>query len=539
MKIRNLTPLVALLCWTPNLSAADDPPAFPELEAIVRQEMEEWGIGGVSVALIDDQKTIYLKGFGEAKEDSVFRVGSISKLFNAVAVMQQVEAGKLDLDAPIDAALLPTNPFPDAPPVTLRQLLCHRSGLQRETAVGSYFDDSEPGIEATVASLHHGVLVTRPGEVTRYSNIGPTLAGHLVEKASGMDFVSYQKEKVLKPLGMSDSAWLQKDLPEGRLVKAHMRVADGKGGWTRREAPVFDLGTIPAGNLYAPAGDLARFASALLADGGGLLKPETLAEMWTPQLTDSSSGFGLGFAVGKYGSNDTVSHTGAVYGFSSSLIILPGEKLAVVVLINEDIADGRVAPIREAALSALLERKQGQLARPNDVKSGAIDFSPYVGDFESESFWAKLWIEDGTLVADISGQPTKLTRTGDGRFLADSRINFKTPLKFGEDKKSFQLGSMTFHRVQDPSAKVEHPLWENLLGSYGKDFIPIVISSRYGHLYAMTENMVDYRLTPINQHALALPPGMYVNEQLIILPDEAGKVPRIDFCNVIFDRRSN
>ncbi|MEO8352485.1 MAG: serine hydrolase domain-containing protein, partial [Chthoniobacteraceae bacterium] len=273
------------------------------LSAVVQKEMNDWGIGGVAVALIDDQDIVFAEGFGEAKRDSVFRCGSISKLFNALAVMQQVEAGKLDLDAPLQTygeGLLPINPFPGEPPVTLRQILCHRSGLQREGAVGGYLDPSEPGLAATVASVSPCVLVTRPGEKTRYSNLAPSIAGFLVGRVSGEGFEKYQQAHLLGPLGMKNSAWTLATAPRDRIIVSHMRVADGHGGWTRRETPLFDLGTIPAGNLFTTAEDLGRLVSGLVANDGRFVKPETLAEMWTPQLTEETKGFGLGYVVGAF-----------------------------------------------------------------------------------------------------------------------------------------------------------------------------------------------------------------------------------------------
>jgi CubicO group peptidase (beta-lactamase class C family) len=93
--------------------------------------MTEWGIGGLALALVDGRDVAYAQGFGEARRDSIFRVGSISKLFNAVAVVREIEEGGLEIDEPIASQLLPVNPFPKAPPVTLRQLLCHRSGPRR------------------------------------------------------------------------------------------------------------------------------------------------------------------------------------------------------------------------------------------------------------------------------------------------------------------------------------------------------------------------------------------------------------------------
>src|SRR4029434_2277746 len=94
--------ICALRLTTLPMSAADYSAIVPKLETVIRDEMREWEIGGVAVALVDDQKAVHAAGYGEARRDSIFRVGSISKLFNAIAVMQQVEAGKLDLDAPLE-----------------------------------------------------------------------------------------------------------------------------------------------------------------------------------------------------------------------------------------------------------------------------------------------------------------------------------------------------------------------------------------------------------------------------------------------------
>ncbi|RYD29202.1 MAG: class A beta-lactamase-related serine hydrolase, partial [Verrucomicrobiaceae bacterium] len=320
MKISALL-LPALLVPLSIMKGADYSPAIAKIETAVRGEMREWGIGGVSVALVDDQSLVYAGGFGEAKADSIFRAGSISKLFNAVSVMQQVEAGKLDLDAPLPAEVTPVNPFPDQPPVTLRQLLCHRSGLQRESPVGGYFDPSQLGIGPTARSVADCVLATRPTEKTRYSNVSPTIAGWMVERASGESFESWQKQRILGPLGMTSSAWTLGNADRDRVIVSHMRVADGHGGWKRIHAPLFDLGTIPAGNLFTTVEDLGRFASALMAGGRGLVKPETLAAMWKPQFTTEETGYGLAFVIGKFRTHRTIGHNGAVYGHSASFTV--------------------------------------------------------------------------------------------------------------------------------------------------------------------------------------------------------------------------
>lgn len=540
MKITALV-VVTLVVSAFQTRAVDYSSVSTELESVVREEMSDWDISGISIALVDDQETIYSKGFGDAQRDSIFRAGSISKLFNALAVMQQVEAGNLDLDEPIPVEHLPINPFPDQPAVTLRQILAHRSGFQREATVGSYLDDSEPGILASVESIRPSVLVTKPAEKARYSNIAPTLAGHLVERAAERSFEDYQLNRLLKPLGMSNSSWTIANTPKDRILVSHMRVADGEGGWTRRKAPLFDLGTIPAGNLFTTADDLARFASTLIAGGYGLITPESLEQMWTPQFTDGDTGFGLGFAMGKFNSRKTVGHSGAVYGYSTSFLVLPTEKLAVIILGNEDIANGRIHRIQRTALSLLLNAKFGDQLPSKPEPYVPNDLTKFAGEFESKSYWAKIKLVDGKLVGDISGQPTYFSPTGELTFKANSRINDSSNVRFEENEGSavigFEMSGQRYVRIPDNPTPLPSE-WRSVLGSYGLDFIPLVITERHGHLYAMTENMVDYRLTPVNRNVCALPPGMYTDEEVVFLPGGDGTIQAIDYANMVFKRRN-
>jgi len=519
-----------------TLSAA----ALQSLEEIVRQEMTEWGIGGLALALVDGRDVAYAQGFGEARRDSIFRVGSISKLFNAVAVVREIEEGGLEIDEPIASQLLPVNPFPKAPPVTLRQLLCHRSGLPRESPVGGYFDATQPGLKPTVLGARTSRMAVPPGGKTHYSNLGPSLAGLLLEVAAGKSFEDYLREHIHGPLGMGNSAWSLATVSRERLVPAWMRVADGRGGWTRRPAPLFDLGTIPAGNLYSTVDDLARFASAILPGGGNLVSSTTFEEMLQPQLTTATAGYGLGFLTSRFRDHRLTGHNGAVYGYSSSFIVLPDKGLAAIVLCNEDIVSARTRRVGEAALSLLLEAKFGE--RPPPVAAGAppADPSSLAGDYESQSFWARIENRNGRLEADISGQPTRLDPRGGDTFSAHSRIENGTPLVFsrGWDGRAtgFDIGAQNFARI-GAERPILAPEWRARLGGYGPDFIPLVVREKHGRLYATTENMVDYRLTPIDPRVCHLPPGMYEEEEVAFLDEPDGRPPcRVNFAGIILRR---
>ncbi len=147
--------------------------ACNRFEKIVERELQRGILTGVSVAWIDDQRIVYQNGFGLAdpkrkiptQPDTVYRAGSISKLFTAVAAMQLAEQGKLDIDRPVtDYApqFRVVNPFDDAPPITPRLLMGHRAGMVRESPVGGYFDPNEPSLDATIASTADCVLRIGP-----------------------------------------------------------------------------------------------------------------------------------------------------------------------------------------------------------------------------------------------------------------------------------------------------------------------------------------------------------------------------------------
>lgn len=520
--------------------------AIPKLEAAVHAELQQYGIGGISLALTDGQRIVHTAGYGEAKPDSIFRAGSISKLFNAVAVMQLVESGKLDLDASyatLPGAILPVNPFTDAPPITLRQMLCHRSGIQRESPVGGYLDVSQPTLTATCESVRGCVVVTPPNAKTRYSNIVPSLAGHTVEAVSGQPFEKYQQEKIFAPLGMTRSAWLLRDIPGGKVIPSRLLVADGKGGFTHEQTPLFDLGTVPAGNLFTTAPDLAQFILMLDADGmgknGRVLKGGSCSQMFQPQL-DPAGGFGIGFSLGKFRDHPTVGHGGAVYGHSTAVIYLPKARVGVVAIANEDIVNARVNKIVNTALSLMLEVKLGE--KPGQpaatISVGDDQLAEYAAAYESQSFWSELKVKNGKLEGSYSYQPCVLTPTGKDTFVLNSRLHDDVVVTFHRNNgtiTSFTAGPQRFTRVAEKPARIPED-WKRLLGSYGARFIPIVVHEKFGHLYATTENMVDYRMTPVNRDVFRLPLGMYDDEYAVFLSGPDQTIHSVDFANMVLPR---
>jgi len=277
--------------WTSWGAGQTEIPAGPNHEAAAKQlaraivtELKDKGIRALSISLVDDQQIVWAAGFGladakcqvPATAQTVYRAGSVSKLFTDLAIMRLVEQGKLGLDEPVTLYLpefAPRNRF--GKPITLRQLMAHRSGLVREAPVGHYFDPTEPSLADAVHSLNSTELVYEPETRTKYSNAAIATVGYVLERAQNQAYARYMEQVWLAPLGMRKSGFLLTPALSVDVAKAEMWTYEGR----TFEAPTFPLGTPPAGNLYTTVVDLGRFLSFLFSGGRGtdglLVQPET------------------------------------------------------------------------------------------------------------------------------------------------------------------------------------------------------------------------------------------------------------------------
>ena len=224
----------------------------------------------MSIALVDEEGVAWSAGFGEqspgvpATPATVYRVGSVSKLFTDIAVMQLHERGELDIDAPVTDYLPDFTPDnPSGTPITLRQLMSHRAGLIREPPVGNYFDDSGTDLAATIASLNGTPQIYAPESRVKYSNAGIAVVGYTLEVTQGQPFADYVKRAVLAPIGMTNSAFTPEPDIVDDLADAYMWGIDRPG----YDAPTFELGMAPAGSMYSTVLDLARFIEVMFRHG--------------------------------------------------------------------------------------------------------------------------------------------------------------------------------------------------------------------------------------------------------------------------------
>jgi CubicO group peptidase (beta-lactamase class C family) len=327
-----------------------------QLEAALQEIMRGWDVPGLAVGVVAGDELIYAKGFGvqnlktgaPVSLDTVFCVQSVSKCFVATAVMQWVERGALDLDEPV-VTYLPYFRLDDARSrqITLRQMLSHTSGMPdlEETEYVAWMahpETDEGAAERFVRGLSHRKLVADPGERFSYSNLAYDVLGDLLAKVSGKLFESLMQERILMPCGMPHSTFLWAEIPSDQLAWPHLRSP----GMRPNPSYPYHRADAPASFLHTTLIDMCHWAVACLKQGSYLgqrvLSPEGYDRMWTPVVARGSvrpslyEQIGLGWTLGHFMEQKTVSHGGAGFGGTAFLMILPEKQYAVVILCNEE-----------------------------------------------------------------------------------------------------------------------------------------------------------------------------------------------------------
>ena len=320
----------------------EDMDAF--FDGMIPLQLQQDDIAGAVVLVVKDGNVLFAKGYGYADadrtkpvsvDDTLFRPGSISKLFTWTAVMQLVEQGKLELDRDINDYLDFKVPPTFGTPITLRDLMTHTPGFE-ETLKDLLVQDPSRLMPLQIyLSTHMPARVFPPGTVPAYSNYGTTLAGYIVQRVSGKPFEQYIQENIFAPLRMTHSTFEQ-PLPEA--LKPMMSA-----GFKREsEGPKpFELvQPIPAGGLSASAGDIARFMIAHLQDGRfedkQILRPETAQLMHSRQfgLDPQMNGMALGFYEESSNGHRIIGHGGDTIYFHSDLHLVPDANLGFFVSYN-------------------------------------------------------------------------------------------------------------------------------------------------------------------------------------------------------------
>lgn len=337
-------------------------------------------IAGAVVIVVKDGQVLTARGYGYADVSSrrrvdpyrtLFRVGSVSKLVTWTAVMQQVEAGKIDLDADVNRYLDFKLPDYDGQPVTMRQIMTHTSGFE-EKAKNDFYGSARE-LEPLEAFIKQGTpaRIYAPGTTPSYSNWATTLAAYIVQRTSGVPFDDYVDTRIFAPLEMHFASFRQ---PLPAAIAPYVAT-----GYPRASAPAKPFEWVqvaPAGSLSASGVDMARFMLAHLANGRGILKPETAAMMHDSPLDKINpkslipplDRMELGFFETNTNGHEVIGHLGDTENMHTSLHLMMKDGVGFFVAFNSAGHDGAAHPLRVALFQDFADRYF-----PSTERDGRVD----------------------------------------------------------------------------------------------------------------------------------------------------------------------
>ncbi len=339
--------VILMLAFSPAVHSQNSSTLSPELRSsidqIAQQVLKSTGVPSASVAVVQDGKIAYVQAYGAAKLDPQtpataamrYSIGSISKQFTAAAILMLAEEGKLSLDDPVSKYV---SGLTDGDKVTIRELLSHTSGYQ------DYWPQDyvmpmmlKPTTADQIMDMWaRKPLDFQPGTKWQYSNTNYVIAGVIVEKVSGMPLLRFLSQHVFTPLQMSSVSDTDANKLPPTDPTGYMRYALGP----LRPAPKEGRGWMfAAGELAMTAEDLAKWDISIINQS--VLKPASYREMETEVVLKDGVGtrYGLGMFVTSNNGHRTLEHGGEVSGFVAENIVLPDDKIAVVVLTNQDASE--------------------------------------------------------------------------------------------------------------------------------------------------------------------------------------------------------
>lgn len=384
----------------------------PELDAYIREQMARWTVPGVVVgALRDSQRETRAYGVASletgypVRPDTLFPIGSISKMYTAALAMTLIDEGKLDLDAPV-ITYLPKLTLADESArgaITMRHLLTHQSGL-----FGDYLEDFGMGDDALarcVASFGALRQLHAPGELWAYCNSGFILAGRVIEVVTGQSFEAAMRERVFEPRALGHSFYFAQDAIVYPTAIGHSLKTPGGDEHEVRRKYMLSRTVAPAGGIISDAGDLLTFAALMMGDGmwngRRVLSRAALEEMLTPQTRAAhyaEAGFeewcGLGWAIRFMDGVTVVEHGGSLTGFQTRVTLVPARQFAVAILTNS----GRGAVLADGVADWALEHYQGLVRRrPEQVSLPDEALARFAGHYRAPDEDVALAVADGGL----------------------------------------------------------------------------------------------------------------------------------------------
>jgi CubicO group peptidase (beta-lactamase class C family) len=377
----------------PAANGADTGARFAEIERFVRDEMAAQRVPGLALGIVEGDRIIYVRGFGTADDSgndltpqTPFIIGSVSKSLTALAVMQLVEANKIELDAGVQR-YLPWFRVTDkqaSAEITVRDLLNHTSGLPTKTGRSFEGDSftSDTALEQAVRKLQSAALTAPVGSKYQYSTVNYSVLGLIVQTVAGQPYERYVQTRIFDPLQMRNSYTSQ-------AAAESQGLATGHNYWFGRPRAAdlpYNRGLLPAGYLTSSAEDMTHYLISQLNggryDGASVLSPKGIDELHRPEVRtpEADTSYGMGWFIGPVNDIPAIHHQGETFNYQANVVLVPSSRRGVVVLMNaENSLDlftyGRIGTIADGVTS-LLEGRE-----PPSPPSNLVIFIVYAALF--------------------------------------------------------------------------------------------------------------------------------------------------------------
>ena len=467
--------------------------------------MQEYDLPSVCVALIDDQSVVYKQAYGLANVekstpatlDTVYKLGSITKLFTGIEVMRLYEEGLVDLDAPITDYLPDfsiNSRFSSSEPITIRSILAHRSGLPRNGILLEWYWESRPDVlETLTASLADTYQAFPAGYRYKYSNIGYNVLGRIIEVMRGIEPPSqdsaggwpyYMKEAVLNPIGMNDTAFGSESLLYG--TDSGLDIAMGYYWEDGQNKPhnQYDIIDLASGNMQCTMNDMIEFVQYILRIGDTnedpIISEDTLWSMFEEQYTrprDPKTNGLTWFTDRKQLGELVVFHSGTNQGFISMVALMPEKKLGFIIFSNSARFEDLQSQLTFDILGLMLETKWGitpiQAEPPEKVDVNRDTLEGYAGKYVLNGEIIDVVVSGDQAKLSYQGQKISMVPISQSRFrlshwLADVEsieLEFFVDSPDDEDIMIVNMGDC-FVCPRYPDIEAVPASWGELVGQY-------------------------------------------------------------------------
>ena len=420
---------------------ADD---FNELEKVILAELKETNTPGAAVAVINGGRVVFAKGFGVTSieagtpitPDTLFRLGSTTKMFTGAALVALAGQGKLKLDAPIGNYA--KGLAPKLAPLTAHQLLSNSAGVADFAAPSISHDDG--ALAVMVRAWKDEVFFAEPGKIYSYSSPGFWLAGYVIEEITGKPYADAMRDLIFNPLGMQRTTFRPLMAMTYPLALGHDLQANGQPAIIR---PAFNnVAMWPAGSIYSSANDLARFVTAFLSGGrldGQQVFPPSLfttlsgKHIAIPGETDTFYGYGL--MNFDYRGVRLLMHGGFSRGYGSMIQIAPEQGFAVIVVTNK--SGETLSKTTEKAKELFLPLKPlATEAAKKALPMTAAEMNAFTGKYVNGPQTWEIFIKDGRLFLKEEGAEHALSKTESHRLSWGDTIENDLVVILGSDGKA-------------------------------------------------------------------------------------------------------